>query len=425
MDNQISVARKIGPFRRRSTCRGCQSERLVSFLDYGEVPLAGNFVRPEDADGVLYYPLDLSFCTDCTLVQVQNVVDAKTIFHDYRYLSSITRTLMSHFEMYADELCARNLVGTGKSVVEIGCNDGVLLGPLRARGASALGVDAAANVAEIARNKGNEVVTGFFGLDLAETIIAERGQADLITASNVFAHVDNLDDIMRGVKRLLAPEGTFCIEVHYGVDLVETLQFDTVYHEHLCYYSLRALDTLVGRFGMRIYDAQRLPMHGGAIRVFAAHNEGTHHAFASAALLGLLELEASMELDKVETYRRFAAASLGLREAIRTEVLRRSALSERICAFGAAGRGTTLLNFCGLDRTVLDFVIDESPSRIGRIVPGVAVPIVALEELERTPTQACLVTAWNYRDEILAKTARYRELGGEMIFPLPKLEIIR
>jgi novobiocin biosynthesis protein NovU/D-mycarose 3-C-methyltransferase len=419
----VTKERPLGAFSRRSNCRVCGSHDLVPILDYGTMPLAGNFVWPQDIDTLKYYPLDLCVCRSCSLMQVPNVVDSKVIFSDYRYLSSVTQTLTQHFEDYADTLIARGLAGAGKFVVEIGCNDGVLLGPLKMRGAPALGIDAASNVAEVARGKGFDVTTGFFGEQLARRVREERGPADVITASNVFAHVDDLDDIMRGVRELLAPDGSFIVEVHYGLDLLETLQFDTVYHEHLCYYSITALDVINRRFGLEIYDVQRLPMHGGAIRVYSRRNDAKD-TVPSAALLAMRDLELRAGIADLGTYLSFAERVVKARDAIRNLILDRRSSGRRISAFGAAGRATIMLNYCGIDHDTLEYIVDESPSRIGRIVPGVSVPILPLSHLYEDPTDDCFVTAWNYRNEIVRKAARYREGGGALIIPLPRLEIV-
>ena len=413
----------LGPYTRRATCRVCGSMDVASVLDFGGMPLAGNFVLPEDAASVRHYPLDLCVCRSCTLMQVLNVVDARILFTDYRYLSSITHTLMQHFRDYAATLRDRGLAGADKLVVEIGCNDGVLLGPLKALGVKAIGVDAADNVVAIARAKGLDVIAGFFGGALAERIRADHGPAHVITASNVFAHIDDLDEIMRGVVHLLHDDGSFIVEVHYGVDLIASLQFDTVYHEHLCYYTVGSLDVLFGRYGLEIYDVERLPMHGGAIRVFG-RRPGSGTSESPARHLELRALEERMGLRHFEAYEVFADNVRQRVAAIRDLIVGRKRAGRRISAFGAAGRATIMLNYCGLDHSVIDYIVDESPSRCGRIVPGTGIPIVPLQQLIDAPTDDCLVTAWNYRDEILAKAAPFRRGGGQMIFPLPQLDVL-
>ncbi|MEM6330296.1 MAG: class I SAM-dependent methyltransferase [Planctomycetota bacterium] len=420
-----------GEFTRRTTCRVCHAGGLATVLDYGRVPLAGNFLLPEAVGTEKLYPMDLSLCPECSLLQISNVVSGEELFTDYRYLSSVTGTLMSHFREYAaviDQLLQAgnggNAGGSGRGlVVEFGCNDGVLLAPLKERGVRAVGVDAAENVVARARARGLDVVHGFFGPGIAQQIRGGHGAASLITASNVFAHIDDMDAVMQGVDTLLAPGGVLAVEVHYVVDLLEQVQFETVYHEHLCYYSAHALERLFERFGMTIADIQRLPMHGGAIRVFARRRDDPK-AQRTARAERLFELEAAMRLHEPEGYARFAAETLRRRDAIRRLVLSRKRAGRSVCGYGAAGRATTLLNYCGLDHTVLDYIVDESPSRVGRYVPGVATPIVPREAFHARPTDDCLLTAWNYREEIIGKEGDFLAAGGTFLAPLPEIEII-
>lgn len=419
----MTEARPLGRFKRRSGCRVCGSTNVVSVLEFGRMPLAGDFVFPDRLADLRYYPLDLCVCQSCSLMQILNVVDPNVIFTEYRYLSSVTQTLKRHFREYAQTLRDRGLATEESFVVEFGCNDGVLLEPLRAIGVKALGIDAADNVAQIARDKGFDVITGFFGQPIAARIRDERGPADIITASNVFAHIDDLDEILKGVDALLAPNGSFIVEIHYGVDLLEKLQFDAVYHEHLCYYSIAALDVLFGRFALEIYDVERLPMHGGAIRVYS-RRRGETTTPPSDTLLQLRTLEQRIGVKQIETYFDFANKVHKARDKIREAVFARRKSGRTLSAFGAAGRATILLNYCGLDSSLVEYIIDESPSRCGRVVPGVSISILPLEHLKTSPTDDCLVTAWNYREEILMKTSDYRNAGGELIFPLPELEVV-
>jgi len=395
----------------------------VSFLDYGRVPLAGNFLLPEEVGTESLYPMDLAFCPDCSLTQISNVVPAEELFTDYRYLSSVTSTLIGHFREYAKLLATESMAAGGKLLVEFGCNDGVLLQPLKELGVKAIGVDAAENVVQIARAKGLDVRHGFFGVDFGSRLRRDHGPAAVITSSNCFAHIDDLDNILRGVDSLLGDDGVFVVEVHYVLDLLETVQFETVYHEHLCYYSLKALSRLYGRFGFEVFDAQRLPMHGGAIRVFA-QRQGDSSRSPTTRLRQLLAVEEARGLYQVAAYQQFGASAIEARDTIRRFVLERKAMGRSLSAYGAAGRATTLLNYCGLDHTVLDYVVDESPSRIGRFVPGVEIPIVPRSHFHDRPTDDCLLTAWNYRDEIVAKESAYLANGGVFLAPLPTIEVI-
>lgn len=419
----MSVELKAGEYHRRTDCRVCRSERLESFLDYGPVPLAGNFLLPEQVGQERLYPMDLTFCPDCALTQISNVVSAEVIFSDYRYLSSITKTLTGHFQDYAKKLRQEYFADGSGLLVEFGCNDGVLLSPLAESGVQAVGVDAAENVVEIAKAKGLDVRHGFFGGELGAALRKELGKATVITSSNCFAHIDDLDNVLQGVDALLDANGTFIVEVHYVLDLLELVQFETVYHEHLCYYSLKSLETLYDRFGLELVDVERLPMHGGAIRVFAKRKSA--NALPSDRLQAALAREQAAGVYDSATYQKLGTETRQLREAIREFVLGRKAMGRTVSAYGAAGRATTLLNYCGLDASVIDYIVDESPSRVGRYVPGVQIPVLSRDHFHAHPTDDCLITAWNYRDEIVAKEPGFLQRGGAFLTPLPKLEVIQ
>lgn len=388
------------------------------------MPLAGNFVSRSNLDEVKLYPMDLAVCLDCSLVQILNVVDPEVIFTDYRYLSSVTQTLTQHFRDYAALLQRDVLPKTDSFLVEFGCNDGVLLDPLKKLGVKVLGVDAAENVIQLTRQRGIDVIHGFFGLPIADAIEKEHGKADVITASNVFAHIDDLDGVMQGVDRLLSAEGKFIVEVHYLLDLLKTFQFDTVYHEHLCYYSLHALQVLYRRFGFAIVDVQHLPMHGGAIRVFAQRSESIH-ANIAPIVQEMLDEEAKFGIDRSETYKEFGKQVERYRDHLADFLIERKKSKRTLSAYGAAGRATILLNYCNLDQSKVEYIVDESPFREGRCVPGVGIPIVSRSILAEKPTDDCLITAWNYRDEIVGKELAYLEQGGCFIMPLPEIEIIQ
>jgi SAM-dependent methyltransferase len=411
-----------GDHHRRSTCRGCLRGNLASFLDYGMVPLAGDFLPQEYVGRERLYPMDLAVCLDCSLVQILNVIRAEDLFTDYRYLSSVTATLSRHFQDYAEFLCDTVLSDRAGLVVEIGCNDGVLLRPLKELGIRAVGVDAAENVVEIAKAAGLDVCHSYFGTEVARRLRETHGRAQVVTASNVFAHIDDLDEVLRGVDCLLAEDGTFIVEVHYLLDLLDQFQFDTVYHEHLCYYSVHALSHLFSRYEFEVVDVERLPMHGGAIRVSGRRRSV---AVRKPSVESLLELERAAGVTKLETYELFGAAVQKCRQQIRDFVLSRKASGRSICGYGAAGRATILLNFCGLDREVIQYVVDESPSRVGRVFPGVGIPIVSRDHFHEHPTDDCLLTAWNYRDEIIGKEQDYYQTGGCFLAPLPEVEVIQ
>ena len=414
---------RIGEFRRRAECRTCGGGRFRVFLDYGNMPLAGGFLAEAELGRECLYPLDLAVCESCSLVQVLNVVPPDVLFRDYKYLSSVTQTLSRHFVEYADFLCRDVLRPCQSFVVEIGSNDGVLLAPLAERGVRVLGVDAARNVADVARRRGLDVIDDYFTVELARRVAAKHGQADLVTGSNVFAHVDDLGEVMRGVDALLARDGFFIVEVHYVVDLLKTLQFDTVYHEHLCYFSLHALHALFGRYDFSIVDVHRLPMHGGAIRVIARRStvaEGKQ----SPGLVDAMREERGLGVNMPACYLEFGKRAAEHRDRLRDFLRRRAKEGRSLSGYGASGRATTLLNWCGLDRSLIRYMVDSSPLRAGRYVPGVHIPIVPPERFHQEPTEDCLITAWNYREEIIHKEPAFVAGGGRFIVPLPSIEVL-
>lgn len=392
----------------------------MPFLDFGPMPLAGGFLPSDAPLPDKLFPLDIAVCEDCRLVFVPNVIAAEDLFQEYFYLSSVTSTLSRHFAALADEFASRLRHRPRHLVVEIGSNDGVFLLPLKERGVRAIGVDASVNVSRIAHERGAQVEIGFFGEGLAMALRARHGAADIITASNVFAHIDDVDDVVKGVEHLLAPHGTFVCEVHHLLDLVRQTQFDTMYHEHLCYYSLTTLARFFRSWGFEVVDVVRTTIHGGSIRIYV---ERAGSSQPSAAVAELLAIEAQSGLDETDTYLRFADRARASRDEIRDFCVRRRAKGERIVGYGAAGRGTTLLNYCGLDREMVDYVVDESPLRAGKLIPGVRVPVVPPEVFRGDDVRLALILAWNYEREIRAKETRFAAGGGKFITPLPRLRV--
>lgn len=400
----------------RNVCRGCDEPLLELVLDYGRMPLAGAFPRIEDLDDERAYPLQLVVCSGCGLAQVPQVVPQDVLFRDYRYRASVP--LARHFEAYAD--CVPGRLGLRKDglIVEPGCNDGVLLAPLRARGfGRLLGVDPARNITAHVPD-GIAVRDTFFDTGAAVAILQEHGSAQLVTANNVFAHMDEPVEFARAAALLLEPEGVFAFEVHYLADLVDRFQYDTVYHEHVLYYSITALAPLLARAELRIFDVERIANHGGSVRVFACRAGAQRQP--SADLQTLLEAERARGLDRVGAFRDFA-------EGVRTrmsqldEFISHRAPGKRIAAYGAAGRATILFNACPEAARSIAYVVDESPERIGRVMPGTHNPIVEPERLTEEPPDLLLISAWSYAQQIRAKvSARFGSAAQpEFCVPLP------
>jgi methylation protein EvaC len=393
-------------------CRGCGKPGVRPFFDLGELPLAGGFLKGEEEIGREHrYPLLISVCDECGLVQIVDPVDPGVLFHDYSFATGTIPGLVKHFNAYAGWIEERF---DPASVVEFGCNDGTLLAALERRGMRALGVDLAANITELAREQGREVITGAFAPELVGKLRERLGTADLVTGSNVFAHNADPERILETADAILAPDGVLCLEVMYAGDLLEQLQWDTLYHEHLTFYSLDTLATLLRRFGFEPVDAMRVPMHGGSLRVAAARI-GVRQPAGSVADVGDWERERAV--NDSATWSGFAEDCRRRIDAFGV-TMRRLAESASIWAYGAAGKATMWVNVCELD--YLDAVVDASPLRHGKLMPGTHTPIVAPDEFRHHQPDYVFVSAWNYLDSIRSNEPAYR---GHWIVPLPEMRI--
>ncbi len=407
----------------REDCRVCHGKDVVRFLSLGNVPLAGGFIKEEQIPQEQKFPLDVYFCRACSLVQIMDIVPPEILFMDYRYLSSVTKTLREHFERHARELVSEYGLGGDSLAVEIGCNDGVLLKPLEDLGVKGIGFEPAENIAKVAKAKGLEVITDFFSERTAEKLRSEKGNADMLLANNVFAHIDDIDDIMKGIQTLLKDDGVFVFEVHYIVDLIEKVQYDTIYHEHLCYYSVKALQALMNRYGMQITRVKRIPIHSGSISVHAK-KIGKNNVDRSVA--DLIRLEESLGLHDEKGYRKFAENVERKKKELAGLIKKLKYENKKIIAYGAPGRGTILLNYCNLGKDLIDYVVDESPERYGRVMPGVHIPIFQPKRLreDRERPDYILILAWSYFEEITKKEKWFADEGGKFIMPLPEVKVV-
>ncbi len=403
---------------RRTNCRICQSENLVKFLDFGNMPLAGGFIKPQEKDA--YYPLSVYFCKNCKEVQVMDVVPSVVLFKDYRFLASVTKTLTAHFASYAKEMKERFLKNNS-FVVEFGSNDGVLLKPFMDLGLKAVGVEPASNIAEIARSKGCVVINDFFTEKIARQIESDYRKADMICANNVFAHIDDMHEVMRGIKTLLKPSGVFVFEVHYLLDLIKTLQYDMIYHEHLMYHSVTALQYLLNLFDMEIFEVKRIPIHSGSIRIYSRIKQDKE---IDVSVKEILSLEKKEGLDKEETFEKFAKQVVKKRDEIAQIINKLRSDGKKIVGYGASGRSVIHLNYCELRRDKIDYVVDESPERAGRLVPGVRIPIVKPEIFREDNADYVLLFAYNYEKEVLEKEKKFINSGGKFIIPIPEIRIV-
>jgi SAM-dependent methyltransferase len=405
-----------------ASCRSCGAAKLELILDLGATPLANSLVR-DAADGPeARYPLDLVFCPTCTLVQITETVPPEVLFRDYLYFSSFSDTMLAHARELTGRLAAARRLGPQSLAVEIASNDGYLLQYYKQAGVGVLGIEPARNIAKVAIERGIPTVSEFFGAALATQLAGEEKRADVLHANNVLAHVADLNGFVAGIQTILKPEGVAALEFPYLGDMIDHCEFDTIYHEHLCYYSLTAIKHLFERHGLKLVDVERLPIHGGSLLLQVARREATQAP--APAVAALLDEERARGMTTIGFYRDFAGRVLALKEKLRTLLARLKAEGKRIAAYGAAAKGSTLLNTFDIGAETLDFVADRSTYKQGRFMPGVRVPIVAPDALvQRMPDYTLLLT-WNFADEILRQQAEYRSRGGKFIVPVPDVAVV-
>lgn len=404
------------------SCRSCSGEDLAPILSLGSMALANSYLRPEQlADPEPTYPLDLVRCRACQLVQITCTVPPEILFRDYLYLSSFSTTMLKHAETLVTRLVEERRLGPGSLAAEVASNDGYLLQYYVKAGVPVLGIEPARNVAILAREKGVRTVDEFFDAELAARLCDEGLAADVIHANNVLAHVADLNGFVEGFRVLLGPEGVVVSESPYLGEFLRHVEFDTIYHEHLCYYSLTALVNLFRRHDLEIEHCERIPIHGGSLRIFARHKSV---ATPTKQVAELLASEETWGVDRDEPYRAFAAGVERVKHDVVTLIRSLRAQGKTVAAYGAAAKGTVLLNACGLSTEDLAFVCDKNPLKQGRVMPGVHVPIVSPDQLATSTADYCLILAWNVADEIKREQSAFAARGGKFIVPIPTVQVV-
>ena len=408
---------------RRDSCRACGQGSLRGFLRLGPTPLANSFLRsPEEFASERSYPLDVFYCETCSLVQLADVVNPEILFRDYIYVTGTSETIRNHNKEYARTVSDLLGLSGDDTVIEVASNNGSLLDCFRSLGINTLGIEPAENIAAIANANGIRTINKFFDSHTAAEIRDAYGTAAAVIGNNVLAHVDDPQDFLRGCKTLISPKGLVIIEVPYLKEFVESVEFDTVYHEHLCYFSVTSLLRLFENAGLSIIRVDQVPVHGGSLRVFAGHREA--YPSHSSEVLEIAEEEASEGLTDLGTYNDFAERVAKLKENLVRLLRDLRSDGKSVAAYGAPAKGNTLLNYCGIDTSLIEFTVDKNALKVGSYTPGAHLPVLPVSELLARQPDFVLILAWNFADEIIAQQQEYRSRGGQFIIPIPEPRIV-
>jgi len=404
---------------RKNSCRYCDTPLGEPFLDLGSQPLANNLPRKADAAKPEFHcPLAVVKCPKCHLVQLTHSVPAHLMFDEYLYVSSTTQTFRTHFAEYAADVRGRLSKKDNPLAVDIGSNDGLLVSCYDKAGMRGVGVEPAKNLAADANRRGVVTLNRYFGEETVREIVAKYGKASAISANNVFAHIDDIQSVVRNVRELLADDGFFVIEFAYLVPMLEKMFFDMVYHEHVCYIGVTALGFLMERFGMEIFDITEVGTHGGSLRVFMQKKGGPYSR--TSIVDRFLREEKEKGCLEAKVYQDFAARVMHFKEKLNEMIAALKKQGKTISGYGAPAKASTIINFCELTPREIDYVVDDNPLKQDRLIPGRKIPIVTSAHLHEHPTDYVLIFAWNFAQEIIAKIEPLRARGVKFIIPLPE-----
>lgn len=404
-------------------CRICQRPLQHTFLNLGSAPPSNAYL---DEAGLkrseLYYPLKLFVCDHCWLVQTEDYAQAEELFSsDYAYFSSVSQSWLAHAKAYSRMIIEKLGIGQNSLVVEVASNDGYLLKNFVAEGIPCLGIEPTASTADAAEKLGIPVERNFFGKSLAQRLASQGRQADLIVGNNVYAHVPDINDFTNGIKMLLKVEGTVTLEFPHLMRLIEHTQFDTIYHEHFSYFSLYSVIYAFMKAGLRIYDVEELPTHGGSIRVYGCHHEDARKTIKTVEKL--LNEEEKRGLNRLDVYSAFQTATDKIKNDLLLFLIEQKRAGKRIAAYGAAAKGNTLLNYAGVKPDLLPYVCDAAPSKQGRFLPGSRLPILHPDAIGEDKPDTVLILPWNIRNEVMTQLQYIRDWGGQFVTSIPSIQV--
>ena len=406
-----------------SVCRSCGAGLEHTFIDLGMSPLANSYIKPEHVNRMEpFYPLHVYVCKKCLLVQLEQFSSPHDIFSDYAYFSSFSDSWLAHARTYVDMMVDRFRFDRNSRVVEIASNDGYLLKNFVERGIPVLGVEPAANVAEVAREKGINTKVAFFGEKTARSLTDDGWAADLIIGNNVLAHVPDLNDFVRGLKLLLRPAGLITMEFPHLLQLMEQNQFDTIYHEHFSYFSFMAVEQVFARHGMKLFDVEELPTHGGSLRIYACHDSDASKPVETRAQ-ELKSREEALGFGHLGHYLSFGPHVEATKRKLLSFLIAAKQEGKRVVCYGAPAKGNTLLNYCGVRTDFIDYTVDRSPHKQGHFLPGVHIPIYEPERVRVTQPDYLLILPWNIREEVMNQMSYIREWGGKFVVPIPAVQV--
>jgi len=409
-------------FKRR--CRFCHAELRKTFVDLGMSPLCESYLRPDQLNQMeAFYPLHVFVCESCFLVQLQEYVSVDEIFTEYAYFSSFSDSWLAHAKAYTEKMIERFSLNSNSQVIELASNDGYLLQYFVQAGVPALGIEPAANVAAVAEAKGVRTIVRFFNRESARELVPEIGQADLLLGNNVLAQVPDVNSFVAGMKLVLKSDGVITMEFPHLLKLIAEHQFDTIYHEHFSYFSLYSAEKIFAAHGLRIFDVEQLPTHGGSLRIYACHTEDGSKG-TSERLSHLRKEESEAGISDVGSYSSFAATVEETKYRLLEFLIRARREGKRVAGYGAPGKGNTLLNYCGIRTDLLPYTVDRNPYKHGKFLPGSHIPIYSPEHIAATKPDYILILPWNLKSEIVQQLAYAREWGARFVVPIPEVQVL-